>query len=114
MRKSEIVHAAIAACSQCIISINEGTPIDVVTFDKWTEALLRNVFFHYKQRLEAQSIENLHREILLIIDKDHKKAKTLLHRYMVEVRELAAKSEDLNTKITWEPPFDRGLLSPYE
>jgi hypothetical protein len=113
MKISTLIQSALDAATLLSSDLNKGGDVDVTTFDKWTEALLRFGFYHTKQRTHSQCIENLHRELLLIVKNNPSRAIEILEEYIAIVTEVRDAATDLNHSIEWEPPFDRGIVYDY-
>lgn len=107
MKKQTVVLETIAATNTLLSAIQNKTDPDTNSWDKWTEALLREVLVHASQRTHAQGLEDLERATLTLIITAPRDDATIiknLQQFVVDLQHITI--PDGNQAIEWEPPFD--------
>jgi hypothetical protein len=98
MKKSQVISHVLAAAEQ--VRDNPGSP-DLNSWEKWTAATLRNVFYEEEQHTHAQSLENIMRRVI------HLALNNL--DYQAEIQEWIEIAQNVTYAegtIIYQPPFD--------
>ncbi len=109
MKKSELIEQTLASANLLLTAIQEGGVIDSQSFQLFSEALIRYVFFHFDERTHAQYMQNVARRLVpLDLHKQKDEAIVILQEYITELEIQADLIVD--AKIEYEPIFDRSML----
>ena len=115
MIKQVIVDQTIAAATQMLENLQGGNVVETINLDKWSEALIRYVFYKIDERTHSQDIKNMV-ERIAVLDLSPRgsgvaEAMELLPRIIANIQEESL-LENLNGTVVWEPIFERAMLFP--
>jgi hypothetical protein len=103
MTKEKIIEQAIAAANTLLSALQEEEDLDLVSLERWNEALVRYVL--YEQT-------NVKKELLALVDQlfglTNRKSSAIavVVRYIAEVQHVTESMQHLDHKIDWEPICD--------
>jgi hypothetical protein len=105
MKKITVYEQTVAATNSVISEVQQGITPNLYSWDLWTESLLRYVLYHDSQRIYAQGLETLGRQIIEAFGEGESILNSL-QQFSSQLAEIEALIKDGNQYIEWEPPFD--------
>jgi hypothetical protein len=101
MKKIFVYEQTVAATQLVIADILAGNTPNFYSWGLWIESLLRYVLYHDKQRIYAQGLETLQREIIA-----EQGPLSKIEEFATQLQAIEDIIKDGNQIIEWEPPFD--------
>ena len=108
MKKQYLVDQTLASANAALTAVQSGQTPDVSSFMKWTENLLRHVFYSIPNHSFGQYLEDLSIEFHRIesVGESPDKAIKILTDFIAELHVLTD-GKDLDSNIEFEVPFDQ-------